>query len=285
MAFPPDVFLIGAQKAGTTTLADMLDRHPGITVADPKEPHFFTQNWACGLDWYRGCFPGREATLFVDASTSNAGAPLEDSERARRSPLAGVPRRIHQVSPEARFLYIVRDPVERTYSAYWHEVRSGDERRGFREAIEGDGAFLRVSDYAGQLGQFLAYFPMARFKILRFEDLRRAPEELARECFEFLGLEPPTEDIAPAGARNPSYTYNRLGRAVTRVLPRDRVLKPASRLARSMLPAGWYAGAGRLLTRDIPPMADADRRALEDYFRPRNRAFRELTGIETGYPE
>ncbi|HKJ72023.1 MAG TPA: sulfotransferase domain-containing protein [Gammaproteobacteria bacterium] len=285
MPFPPDVYLIGAQKAGTTTLAALLDRHPGISVSVPKEPHFLTQHRGRGLDWYRACFPERQDKLFVDASTSSAGAPLEDTPAARRSPLAGVPERIHSLRPDARFIYLLREPVARTYSAYWHDVRAGQERRPFREALAGDGSYVRVSDYAGQLERFLAHFPLEAFLILRFEDLRRDPAGTANACFDFLGLAPVTFGADAAAARNRSYTYNRLGRLLTAAVPGRGGLKTASRAARRVLPGRVYNAAGRLFTRGIPPMDGADRERLEAYFRPRNRAFRELTGMATGYPE
>ena len=76
MSFPPEVYLIGAQKAGTTTLAYLLAQHPDICIAKNKEPHYFTGNSAKSLTWYEKQFPNHENTLCIDASTSYSFAPL-----------------------------------------------------------------------------------------------------------------------------------------------------------------------------------------------------------------
>ena len=55
--FPPQAYLIGAEKAGTTTLAFLLNQHADIQLAESKEPNYFTYEWDRGIDWYRSCFP------------------------------------------------------------------------------------------------------------------------------------------------------------------------------------------------------------------------------------
>lgn len=285
--FPPAVFLIGAQKAGTTSLAQWLNRHPSIAVSDPKEPHFFTQHYQRGEDWYRQCFTGAgEDQIWLDASTSYAGAPLAETESARRSPLAGVPERIKALNSEARFIYIVREPVARTYSAYWHNVRTGDEKLDFWQALEDDWAYLQVSDYAAQLARYLDHFDLDRFLILTFEQFRDDPQTVVNQCVAFLGLNPLLlGEFEISEGKNRSYSYNWTGRIVTYLLHEGTMFKSMTQAAKRILPVGLYRAAGRALTREVPPMPEADRRALEDHFRSRNRAFRELTGLQTGYAE
>ena len=74
--------MIGAAKSGTTSLAHLLDQHPHLTVAEPKEPDFYTRHWGLGLDWYRQTFAGAEGDLLLDASTSYSSAPLGEAEPA-----------------------------------------------------------------------------------------------------------------------------------------------------------------------------------------------------------
>src|SRR5215216_5348494 len=121
MAFPPEVYLIGAAKAGTSTLAHLLGQHPRIVVSLPKEPHFFTLNWDRGLDWYASKFPGSTYSTCVDASTTYSMAPLTGNVSSWRDyhRFVDVPRKVLSVNPDATFIYIMRDPVARTYSAYW----------------------------------------------------------------------------------------------------------------------------------------------------------------------
>lgn len=167
--FPPAAFLIGAQKAGTTTLAAMLDQHPQIGVARPKEPDFFHVNWDRGIEWYRSCF--REPRdILVDASPSYTMSPPDEET---------VPARIFALQPLARFIYLVRDPAERCHSAYWHEVRSGRERRSLRDAVAQQAYYVHASYYYRQLTGFLRYFPLERFLFVPFDDLTAEPSAVA----------------------------------------------------------------------------------------------------------
>ena len=77
MAFPPQAFIIGAQRSGTTSLAFLLNQHPMIALAEPKEPNFLTMNWENGIDWYRSCF-SREDAILLDASVSYSMAKIVD---------------------------------------------------------------------------------------------------------------------------------------------------------------------------------------------------------------
>lgn len=162
--FPPKVFLIGAQKAGTTFLANLLNQHPGIVLASPKEPHYFTQYRHHDIDWYRRCFSDEaNSKLLLDASPSYSAAPTatrasDINEWHEDNPYIGAPGRIEEVSPHARFIYLVRDPVARIHSGYWHAVRAGAEPRPFREAIAADSRYRRISDYLAQLNLYLQRF-------------------------------------------------------------------------------------------------------------------------------
>src|SRR5579875_1836664 len=144
MPFPPRHFIIGAQKAGTTTLAYLLAQHPDVVLAAPKkEPDFFHTYWNNGLDWYRSRFQ-REDGVLIDASVSYTMIPFDP---ATGEVPDDIPGRIHQVSPDAKFIYITRDPAERCYSAYWHEVRLGTEKRPLRQAVQQHAYYTMASYY------------------------------------------------------------------------------------------------------------------------------------------
>ncbi len=283
MGFPPEAFLIGAQKAGTTTLAFMLDQHPGITVSTPKETDFFTANWRRGLDWYRDRFPGPKDSIFLDASPSYAAGPVDDGPGAQpdADPRRHAPERIHALNPKAKFIYSLRDPVTRTYSSYWHRVRVGEETRAFREAILTDSFYLRTSDYSAQVQRYLAYFSLESFLFLVFEEMIDDPAKSAQRCFEFLGAAPVDFPVRLDSARNRSYTYNFAGQLMAMALPSRKALKGLNHVARAILPKAFHSAAVRLLTRDIPAMRDEDRAFLVDCFSDRNIKLRRLTGIST----
>lgn len=285
MSFPPESYLIGAQKAGTTTLAYLLDQHPHVTVARPKEPHFFTDRWDRGLGWYKKQFPDSPDAIYIDASTSYSMAPLTEGWK-RRNPKVyeSVPARVFSVSPDARFVYLLRDPVDRTYSGYWHDVRMGMENDEFRTALVNDPFYLDVSDYYGQLLRWLDYFPLRSFFFVLFEDMKEDPERVVRDCYEFLGVNGGTASIRLDPARNQSYQVgwvgrriNRLGRRINRLM----VAHPGFRIAlRSIVPRSVrrVVNSVKVGSTPVPAMREEDRDFLIEYFRGRNRNLESLIG-------
>lgn len=279
MGFPPQVYLIGAQKAGTTFLANLLAAQPGVCVASPKEPDFFTRHRERGLDWYRERFAQAEGRLLLDASTSYAAAPLAACAAGGggvRSRYSGVPEAILALAPAARFIYLVRNPAARVHSAYWHEVRAGNETLPIEQALAADSVYLRTTDYLGQLRLYLAHFPRDAFLILRFEDLVRAPlQTLCRAC-DFLGLPPPAS-LPPDPGRNSSFAYRGPLAALNRQLGGG--LGRAFKRVRPWVPRWLFEPAGGLLTRAVPPLDAALREQLLARFAPMAAQFAELTGV------
>ena len=185
MSFPPDAFLIGGEKCGTTTLVDLLIQHPMICISDPRDSDYFTRNFGKGMDWYRSLFNGPDESIWVDVSLSYSCAPLAAETRCKGEVehLLGTPQRIFDVNPSARFIYVLRDPVARAYSSYFHAVRHGHEKRPFRDAIEKHWRYLDQSDYAAQIEQYLEFFDISKFCFLLFDDLAANPLSAARRCF------------------------------------------------------------------------------------------------------
>jgi len=297
MRFPPEIYLIGAQKAGTSTLAYLLDQYPQITVSQPKEPHFFTHNWDKELDWYRAKFVGSPNSVLVDASTTYSMAPLRNNKDGTQpsgdlqgvSKLEGVPKKVFSVNPHARFIYLLRDPVERTYSSYWYGVRSGIESREFGAIIRNGSLRLDMSDYCGQLSLWLDYFPLDSFLFLLFEDMKESPEHAARECFEFiLGKGQDAPPVQLDSVRNQSYVNSRIGRRVYNLDRKRQKLftrRPglakawaylASRIPRAITDRVHNTMIG---SKPIPPMKEEDRDLLVEYFYERNRNLERLIGV------
>ncbi len=291
MPFPPRAFLIGAQKAGTTYLARLLDQQPGVCLAQPKEPDFFTAFWEEGLDWYRACFPDRDPDrdvgVLLDASTSYSAAPLHldtpGTQDRSRSRFAGVPERIQQLTPDARFIYVLREPVDRIWSAYWHGVRNEGEERPLAEALEHMPMYLNASDYLGQIRQYQRCFPLDRFLFLRFEDVRSDPEWAAARCLDFLGVATRVPIETAETGRHPGYRMGRVGRFVKQV---GEIVPGAHGLQRrlwSRLPTRVQDRIRARLTQPIPKMDAAVRTRLEARFRPMLGPLQEVTGLDLGH--
>ena len=272
MSFPPEIYLIGAMKAGTTSLAYLLDQHPSICVADPKEPDYHTANQGKGEAWYRRCFSDPDGTVCVDASTSYASAPVPGPfpYKLECDKLRGVPGRIHRARPDAKIIYLLREPIGRTYSAYYHNVRAGWETRSFRQAISENADYLSASDYVAQIQLYREFFSQESLLALLFEDLVKAPEETARRCFRFIGL----TDSVPLQlerARNAGFVFTGFGRTLQRIGVMD--------LLSAFTPQRLKDMAAPLVSRKIPPMAAEDRKFLKDYFDPKNRELARVTGL------
>ena len=159
----PTFLVIGAMKSGTASLYRYLSAHPDVFTTTPKEPEFFSYSWDRGLDWYRSLFAGSEGfDARGECSTGYSKAPFR----------AGVPQRVRQVVPDAKLLYVIRDPVERIRSHYVHEISKRREDEAFDDAIRHRSNYLDFTRYAYQLDLYLAHFPREQLLVLRTEDLR-----------------------------------------------------------------------------------------------------------------
>ena len=129
----PDFLVIGAMKAGTTTLYNHLRRHPDVFVPTYKEPEFFVaeKTWERGAAWYRRLFAAApDGAVLGEASTSYA----------KCTEFTGVPERIHSLIPHVKLVYVLRHPIERIESMYEHMVLTGRESRTIDQAVLQDAA-------------------------------------------------------------------------------------------------------------------------------------------------
>lgn len=176
----PDFIIIGAMKAGTTSLYEYLVSHPQIDKCKRKEPSFFADTaWHKGIGWYKRLFRDN-ALLKCEASTSYTKYPAYGE----------VPQRMHETIPDVKLIYIVRNPVERIHSQLHHmAIMYGKVPAVITaENIAERPHFIRLSQYHYQLSQFLKYFDLDKIRIVRFEDLLAQPVQVLRELSEFLGI-------------------------------------------------------------------------------------------------
>jgi len=189
----PDFVIIGAMKAATSTLHMQLAAQPGIFMARPKEPNFFSDadRWALGLDWYRGLFAeARPGDLCGEASTHYTKLPnLPDA----------LPR-LHKVLPNARLIYIMRHPIDRLISHYSHGWLENSIGGTLDAAVERHPELIDYGRYAMQIRPWLDAFGPDRILPVFVERLAAAPQqELERVCrhIGFVGLPRWAEEIAP----------------------------------------------------------------------------------------
>lgn len=196
----PKLIIIGAQKAGTTTLFDLLSQHPNVIPPAVKEIDFFSsdERYGTGLDSYWKGFPHRPVA-------PGRHITLEASPSYLMSPVAA--ERIARHLPQALCLAVLRDPVARAYSA-WNMYRQfKDSRRHhqlhdartFEQAVadELEGrpspkahAYLANSTYAPQVERFLQHLGPNRVMVRGFREFTRDPQGLVNDVLARLGLEP-----------------------------------------------------------------------------------------------
>jgi hypothetical protein len=277
MNFPPQAYIIGAAKAGTTTLADLLGTHPDIELANPKEPDYFAGHFDGDVERYKGCFRrvGSEAIL-VDASTSYAAALWD-------APGAWVAQRIAAARPDARLVMMVRDPVERAWSSYWHAVRAGEEKRSFRRAMQDrDGVHISAGLYYQRSQEFLSCFPREALRVLDFRDLARSPQAVAAQVAAFLGADPARfpDSFASDAHRNASFRWNRAGTVLRSAVGLGGI-RVLNRLARAACSPLVYQRLKGLVSTAMPRLEVSDAQALCPLFADDARCFFEEFGVET----
>jgi Sulfotransferase domain len=266
----PNLVVIGAQKCGTTSLHYYLGRHPEISMSGTKELDFFVSwgSWTKGLDWYAAQF---DATARVRGESSPSYTDYPRNE--------GVAERMHSVLPEAKLVYLVRDPVERIVSHYLHDYSAGHLEQPIEDVLGGpEGArYTTRSRYFLQLEQYLRYFPLERILVVAQEELLADRAPTLRRVFEFLGVDASFEDPRFERIMHPTSHRRRKSRLLSsleRVALRAGIPKSLTFQAQRRLPYPF----ARRLERPQPngPIRENLIRELEDDV---NR-LRELTGQE-----
>lgn len=182
-------------KSGTTYLHGLLAAHPAIFMSSPKEPCRFVdpkvlrKKWP--WPWEQGYCRSEERYLDLFSAAGDAAILGEASTVYSQAPLyTGVPQRILAFNPNARFVYIMRDPIERAISHYWHRVRSWGERRDMLSAVRDDAHYRDVSHYTRQLQIYLQHVGSERIYTLTHEELVvDSPGQLSR-LYAWLGVDP-----------------------------------------------------------------------------------------------
>ena len=244
----PNLFIIGAAKSGTTSLHYHLAAHPDVFMSEPKEPGHFVPEidyYPRDREWYLGLFAAGAGHRYRgESSTHYTKLPVH----------TGVVERLAEfVDDDARFIYLMRDPVERAISHYWHDVRKLEEHRGILEALRERVDYTAFSDYRMQLVPYLEHFGKDRVLALTFESLTRDPEATLGTLFDWLGLPTPRvpEPLERRNARPDSFRRVR-GRGLLDRFARSRLWDRISPLA-----PGWLKRLGHGLGyRDAEPESE-----------------------------
>lgn len=222
--------MLGTQKGGTTSLHHLLALHPGIFLPAVKEVHYFSQHFEQSLQWY--------ADHYQDAKPGQLRGDITPFYLFHLA----APSRIRSVLPRVKMIALLRDPVERTLSQYFHARRHGYEHLELEAALEveedrirgadavvtlADGlhysyqkhTYLSRSRYDEQLQRYLELFPSRQILVLRSEDLFSCTEQCWDDLLSFI-------DAAPLPLPAPlTHSNSGQGEAAAVALPLKRKLR------------------------------------------------------------
>jgi sulfotransferase family protein len=264
----PTFLVIGAMKAGTTSLYEYLRAHPQVFMATPKELHFFpaSKHWPDGVDWY--------AAHFEAAHGARARGEISPSY-SQADQFPGVAARVAQIVPDAKIVYLVREPVARAQSMYLHEVAAGRETLPIDAALATKPLYVNSSRYATQLDEYLRYFGREQIFVFTSESLRGDRAGTLRRLFAFLDVDPDAP-IAPVEDERGRTGEKRTRRAVWHQLRDNR----AYRAIVDHAPPAVRKFGQRALTRpidvDAGALSDAALAQLRDELRPEVARLREF---------
>jgi len=256
----PDFLIIGGQKCGTSSFYRNLVKHPSIVPAFDKEIYFFNGKFHKGINWYRTHFPLLPYKYYVTKICRQKFLTGEATPGYIFHP--HVPKRVSEVLPHVKIIVLLRNPVDRAYSHYHHEVRKKRETLSFEDAIKTEEerlrgefeklikneryksfnyihySYLARGIYVDQLQRWNNFFKKEQILILKSEDFFRDTQTSFDQALQFLGL--------------PGWQVNDFRKAHV----------------------GYY-----------PKMDTAIRNRLLNYFKPHNHKLYEYLGINFGWDE
>ena len=296
----PGFIIGGAPKCGTTSLHQVLHQHPDLWVAknevyffdadDPIAHGDFLKVQDGALHWRNPADPDARAWYADRLSDAPDGALIgEDSTAYLMSEVA--PHRIRELAPQAKVIFMLRDPVKRAYSQYWHLLRSGRTTLSFEDALSVERSIILGSTYAPALRRYYEALGPDRVHVLLFEEFKADLMASVRAVTDFLGV-PPLPDPPSQTWHNKTKYPKRLdslrranwvGGPLVRYRYARHFGEVAPRHARLAHWAyrKWYAYvANHVLTEDRPPEAMSER--TQDYLRQhlsaRNAGLSDLLG-------
>ena len=206
----PDHYIIGAAKSGTTSLYDYLVQHQCVQQITTKEPRFFDKYYERGENWYRVNFPFTYQKFIFEKIQKRKFITVDATPRYLDHPHA--PHRIKEITPNAKFIVLLRNPIDRAYSNYNMRINAKREHLSFEDAIEREreygkdefkkmqqneryysrdyyhNSYLDRSVYVDKLKRWMEVFPKERFLIIQSEEFFKDTSRIYKEVLEFLNL-------------------------------------------------------------------------------------------------
>jgi len=270
----PNAVIIGAQKCGTSALHYYLGLHPEIFMSAEKELHFFVaeQNWRRGIEWYKKQFQcsGKRYRIYGESTPAYSRYPL----------FKGVAERMASLVPDAKLIYLVRDPIDRAIAQYQMEFAKRRENRPIVSALQPceNNLYVAPSLYAAQLDQFLRFYRPEQVLIVPQSDLLSDRKATLMRIFSFLEVDTTFYDRRYRRTINPASRNRKFTAAGLWLEKRGlvKLFKKVSPKVRYFALHVCFLPFSRSVDKlDIP---DGLRVQLNDFLSEDIRRFRDMTG-------
>jgi len=193
----PSFLCIGAQRAGTTWLHNCLTEHPALFLPQKKEVHFFDRQYEKGLEWYTQHFKEADNEMIGEITPNYYHAP-------------NALQRIKDDLPDVKLIYVLREPISRTYSQYQLYKQSAFEGKTFEQVVAEEKSVIEFSLQGKHLKKLLSLFSKDNILILFYDDISNNPKIVLEKVFQFLNID---------STFQPSFLNKRVNRVV---LPRTQ---------------------------------------------------------------
>lgn len=279
--------IVGAQKAGTTSLNAYLNEHPNILGHPQNEFNYFRDDESYKNnfeDEFKRCFTKGDLERSTHIIAKNAA--LYNGEEAIK--------RLSEHNPDCKLVFVIREPVSRAYSSYSMEVFNGWLKRDFSElkdVIESDRKedtlyrlLIELGLYADHLKLMLKYFPKEQIRVLLFKDLKHDPLSVTQELYQWLGVDEsfqPNTEVAHNVTRKAKSSF--LSNLTIRLRKNSN---PIKRFAKWILPYSWFSKIGNFIVESnkssekIEPMSDEMKRYLKAFYLPHIEEVEMITGLD-----
>lgn len=249
----PNFLIIGAAKAGTTSLYNYLEQHPDVYMSPDKEPRFFAFEGDSS-----GNYPYTELSQYEKLFHGVTGEKAIGEASTFYLYSESAPVSIKKHIPQAKLVAILRNPIDRAYSQFVYWRREGKEiETDFGKIVDKELANILISDsdayiqrgmYGNQLQRYFEFFPEEQIRIYLFEDLRDKTEEMVKDVFRFLEIDDAFQvnfsrnynvsTVPQSGVKQVLYSFimrqNRIQSTLKKVLPSKLYWNVISPLAKSL---------------------------------------------------
>jgi hypothetical protein len=265
----PNFIIVGTAKGGTKSLLNYLSQHPDIYTAS-VETHFFDRDYKKGLGYYSKFFDGWNGEKAIGEKTPKY---MFSSE---------APKRIYELNPDMKLIFLLRDPVSRAYSNYIHSYRAGIELYSFETRIKNeinpnegsnrfnlnDVEYIKRGKYAEQIRRYMKYFNKKNMLFIISEEFWNNETGTVKKVCDFLEIEDKSDTIDFSRRGNIGFfPKNRLISLSVGLFKKYNKISYLKPIEKGLIKFNKQFNNGG----KYPPMNDETKKMLKEYYEPFNQ--------------